>query len=236
MTDPRALSVLPVLPVIDCWNRIGVRGDRSCPELPAVIHCHNCGKFTAAAQTLLDRPAAREYLAELAEFVAEPIAKRKLADCSAVLVRIGSEHFAIATGAVQEVAEVAPPRRVPHRGNRVFEGLVNVRGQLELCVSVAGVLGIPRQRQDQVQTPCALIVTHAGQRWVLLIDAVLGVQRFHQSQLIEPPAASRRSETPYVTALVTHEGEHFGWLDVARLCGDLADSVRGVAAARGEAP
>ena len=230
MTDPRAL------PVVDCWNRIGVRGDHSCPELPGVIHCHNCPVFTAAAQTLLDRPAARDYLSELTEFVSEPIAKRKLADCSAVLVRVGSEHFAIATSSVQEVAEVAPPRRVPHRGNRVFEGLVNVRGQLELCVSIAGMLGIPRRKDEQAQKPSALIVTHGGQRWVLLIDSVLGVQRFHQSQLIEPPAASRRTDNPYVTALVVHDNEHFGWLDVARLCADLAERVRGVPAVRGEAP
>jgi chemotaxis-related protein WspD len=201
-----------------------------------VIHCHNCAVFTAAAQTLLDRPAARDYLTELTEFVSEPLAKRKLADCSAVLVRIGGEHFAIGTGSVQEVAEVAPPRRVPHRGNRVFEGLVNVRGQLELCVSVAGMLGIPKRKDQKPQTPCALIVMHAGQRWVLLIDSVLGVQRFHQSQLIDPPAASR-TDSPYVTALVVHEGEHFGWLDIARLCCDLAESVRGVSPApRGEAP
>jgi chemotaxis-related protein WspD len=230
VSDPHAL------PVVDCWNRIGVRGDRSCPELPGVIHCHNCHVFTAAAQTLLDRPAARDYLSELTEFVSEPIAQRKLADRSAVLVRIGSEHFAIATGSVQEVAEVAPPRSVPHRGNRVFEGLVNVRGQLELCVSVAGMLGIPRGKEDQAPMRCALIVTHAGQRWVLLIDSVLGVQRFHDSQLIEPPAASRRTDTPHVTALVAHEGQHFGWLDVARLCGDLAESVRGGSAVRGETP
>ena len=29
----------------DCWNRIGVNGDRSCPELTSFVHCRNCPVF-----------------------------------------------------------------------------------------------------------------------------------------------------------------------------------------------
>ena len=43
----------------DCWNRIGVRGDRSCPELARVIHCHNCPVFSRRRPALPRRPAAR---------------------------------------------------------------------------------------------------------------------------------------------------------------------------------
>ncbi len=35
--------------VDDCWNRIGVRGDRSCPKLAEHIHCRNCPVHAAAA-------------------------------------------------------------------------------------------------------------------------------------------------------------------------------------------
>jgi chemotaxis-related protein WspD len=202
--------------VVDCWNRIGVRGDRSCPELATAIHCHNCRVFTAAAQALLDRPAAREYLSELTEFVSEPVAKRRLADRSALLVRVGAEHFAISTEEVTEVADSAEPRRVPHRGNRVFAGLINVRGQLELCISLAALLGIPKRSSDE---------------GALLVDAVLGVERFDESQMVDPPAAAARASTAYVRALVAHEGQHFAWLDLARLSRELNESVRGIARA-----
>jgi chemotaxis-related protein WspD len=225
VTASRALTV------VDCWNRIGVRGDRSCSELATAIHCHNCHVFTAAAQTLLDRPAAREYLSELTEFVSEPVAKRRLADRSALLVRVGAEHFAISTDEVTEVADSAHPRRVPHRGNRVFAGLINVRGQLELCISLAALLGIPKRGDDESAPQRAVIVTHDGQRWVLLVDAVLGVERFDESQMVEPPAAAARASTAYVRSLVAHGGQHFAWLDLARLSSELAESVRGVARA-----
>ena len=47
-----------------CWNRIGVRGDRSCPELVQYTHCNNCPVFAAEAvsrlQQLCHRPTPRK--------------------------------------------------------------------------------------------------------------------------------------------------------------------------------
>ncbi|MEM7650108.1 MAG: chemotaxis protein CheW, partial [Cyanobacteria bacterium P01_A01_bin.70] len=34
----------------DCWNQIGVRGDRTCPTLETVIHCHNCPVYSQAGR------------------------------------------------------------------------------------------------------------------------------------------------------------------------------------------
>jgi chemotaxis-related protein WspD len=42
--------------VDDCWNRIGTRGDQSCPELQRWFRCLNCPVFERAAAQLLDRP------------------------------------------------------------------------------------------------------------------------------------------------------------------------------------
>ena len=55
----------------DCWHRIGVSGDRSCPELNAFIHCRNCPVFAAAARTFFDRPAPEGYLADWSRWLAE---------------------------------------------------------------------------------------------------------------------------------------------------------------------
>src|SRR5437764_404262 len=56
--------------VDDCWHRIGVSGDRSCPELNSFIHCRNCPVFAAAARTFFDRPAPEGYLAEWTRWLA----------------------------------------------------------------------------------------------------------------------------------------------------------------------
>jgi len=226
------MTQLHALPVVDpCWNRIGVRGDRSCPELRSAIHCHNCRVFAGAAQALLDRPVDAAYLAELTSFVAEPAATRKLADQSAVLFRIGAEAFAIETAAVSAVADAKPPRRVPHRQSELFSGLINIDGRLELSISLRGVLGLPagpertggEARQASVRVLVALV---AGQRWVLPVDVVVGVARFHPSNLVAVPATARRRANGHVTALLPSGDEHFGLLDLARICEQVQERLR----------
>ena len=32
-----------------CWRRIGVAGDRTCPELAQHVHCRNCPVYAGAA-------------------------------------------------------------------------------------------------------------------------------------------------------------------------------------------
>ena len=41
----------------DCWNRIGVYGDKSCERLREHVHCRNCEVHAAAAVRLLERYA-----------------------------------------------------------------------------------------------------------------------------------------------------------------------------------
>ncbi len=43
------MITLPMTAQGDCWNRIGVSGDRSCPELATVVHCHNCPVFSGSS-------------------------------------------------------------------------------------------------------------------------------------------------------------------------------------------
>ena len=52
LTDTQAID--------DCWNRIGIHGDKSCPLLAEHIHCRNCSVYSAAATRLLDRYALQQ--------------------------------------------------------------------------------------------------------------------------------------------------------------------------------
>src|SRR5277367_2036940 len=61
----------PVQPGDDvCWSKIGVAGDRSCPELKSFIHCRNCPVFATAARNFFDRPAPEGYLATWSRWLA----------------------------------------------------------------------------------------------------------------------------------------------------------------------
>src|SRR3954470_7772540 len=147
-----ALAILPDA-VGDCWNRIGTSGDRSCPELQTHVHCRNCPVFASAARAFFDRPAPGGYLAEWTRWLAqseepggheagETIAGGERDRVGVLIFRLGQEWLAFRTQTVAEGTLPRPVHRIPHRSNDVLIGLVNLRGQLQLCISLSGLLGV----------------------------------------------------------------------------------------------
>ena len=59
-----------------------------------------------------------------------------------MIFRVGTEWLALPAAAIQEVSNLRPVHRVPHRTSGVLLGVVNVRGELLICVSLARVFGI----------------------------------------------------------------------------------------------
>ena len=174
------------LPVLDdCWNRIGVKGDGSCPELAKVVHCRNCPVFAAAGQHLFQRAAPVECVEEWTEALAraEPA---PASDTVAVLVfRLGAEWLALDVGSLVEVAEARVVRRVPQRTNRVLLGLVNIRGELQLCVALKELLGI----EDAAGSGDRLLIAEAPPwRWAFAVDAVAGVERLRLQTMSNVPS------------------------------------------------
>src|SRR5947208_15363844 len=109
------LPVVAVNAQTDCWHRIGVWGNRSCPELLKVVHCHNCPVFAAASRGFLDAPPPENYLEEWTGRLAAPI-EEPATDLQSVLIfRLGEEWLALR---VQVLLEVSNPRsihRIHHR-------------------------------------------------------------------------------------------------------------------------
>ena len=58
----QASDVAMTIQIDDCWNRIGVRGDSTCPKLQDYLRCLNCPTYAAGASALLDRPVTADEL------------------------------------------------------------------------------------------------------------------------------------------------------------------------------
>src|SRR5438045_3658966 len=97
------LATLALASQGDCWNRIGIAGDRSCPELEVHIHCRNCPVFATAARGFFRRPAPEGYLAECATLLAEPVEPAACEDVSLLVFRLRGEWLALRTTVVVEV-------------------------------------------------------------------------------------------------------------------------------------
>jgi chemotaxis-related protein WspD len=226
MTVP-ALS-LPTLN--DCWNRIGVRGDRSCPELAKVVHCHNCPVFAAASRRFLDAPAPEGYQEEWTERLVAPVEETATDLQSVLIFRVGEEWLALR---VQVLLEVTSPRRIhriPHRAG-LLAGMVNIRGELHLCVHLAQVLGAksggkgaPAEANGPEAPPSVdgaqprmIVVQHESDRWVFSVDEVDQVYRFSTAELTGAPATLARAAGRMTQGVFTWRERSIGYLDDARL-------------------
>ena len=221
------MSELVTLPVVDCWNSIGVKGDRSCPKLSDAIHCHNCDVFADAARAFLDRPAPLDYLAEVTDSLTRNPELKSAQAVSVVLFEVGEQLFAIDTKAVVEVTSPCRPHRVSHRNGRIFSGIVNIHGQLELCCSLSGLLHIEARGTAGAKSSARmLLVEHDGLRWSFDVDRVHGVHRFEPLDVTPIPATSQQDAASYMQNVLRFGDRRAGQLDLAKTFRALESSLR----------
>ena len=208
----------------DCWSRIGVMGDGSCAELRKHIHCRNCPVYAAAGERLLDRGLSADYRREWALHFSAP--KRKLApgSISLVLFRLGGEWLALPTQVFQEVVERRKIHTIPHRRQGALLGIVNVRGELVVAVSLARALGIADNLAAS-KTERLLVAIWETHRLVFPVDEVYGVHRCDPENLGEPPSTLVKSGTSYTQAVLHWQDKLVCCLDSNLLFPALSQSI-----------
>jgi chemotaxis-related protein WspD len=211
-----------------CWNEIGVQGNGTCPELPKFIRCQNCPVYSSVGALLLDRAPTPEYRREQMEYFARakdaPAPRRH----SAVIFRLHTEWFALPTEAFQEVTEWRPVHSLPHRQHGIVLGLVNIRGELLVCVSLGHVLGLsdlPAVEVLRTNPQRLLVGDWGGSRIVFPVDEVCGIHRFDPQQLQEPPAVLAKSDRTFTRGILHWEDRTVGLLDPSVLFSVLDRSL-----------
>jgi chemotaxis-related protein WspD len=156
--------------------------------------------------------------------LAEQVAEEAAGSEAMVVFRIEEEWLALDVDVVVEVAEPRPVHRVPHRTDRLLMGIVNIRGELQLCVSLRDLLGIAgsdrlseesAERDDSLSR--LLVCEREGQRWAFAVDEVTGVQRVVIDRLGNVPSTIAKSVKKLVKAVFHFEEKSVGRLDVDRV-------------------
>ncbi|MDB6134531.1 MAG: hypothetical protein JWM59_2774 [Verrucomicrobiales bacterium] len=170
------------------------------------------------ALRLLDREPPAGYIHEWTERIA---GERKAAESgtqSALVFRIGPEWLALPPGIFQEVAERCPAHSLPHRQDGVVKGIVNIRGELVVCVSLATVLGLASE-PPAIREPgrrmygLVLVANRAGNRLAFPVNEVHGVLRYQPGELRALPATLAESKVTYTLGLLPWGGRTVGCLD-----------------------
>jgi chemotaxis-related protein WspD len=163
-------------------------------------------------------------------------------DLASVLIfRLGREWIAFPTQAIAEVTVPRPIHRIPHRSNAILMGLVNLRGQLQLCISLYGLLGLEAPQfltsRFHAQEPSTeiektvtagssptvgtrLIVLYnrvRSESWIFAAEEVLGVHRLPRSQMRSVSSALANSEVSFSQAILSWEDRSVSFLDEQRV-------------------
>jgi len=204
----------------DCWNRIGVWGNEKprCPELDKVIHCANCKVYSSSGRLLLDRAADPEYIKTWTEQLKQIKKKKDQNSLSVVVFRIAEEWLALPARLFQEVVDMRVVHRVPHAKSGVLKGLVNIRGELQLCVSLGRLLGVDKRAassDDATQGIYARLVVFSDKenRYVFPVSEVKGIYRYGSIDLQNVPATAEHSATNYMKGMLDLGDKHVGCLD-----------------------
>ncbi|KVQ11823.1 chemotaxis protein CheW [Burkholderia ubonensis] len=234
----------PARRIDDCWNRIGTRGDGTCPRLAAHARCLNCPVFAQAAATLLDRPLSDADFAEAARTAHEahdthqapPDARADDANApqTALAFRIADEWLGLPVPALRQIDGPRPIHPLPHRRNGVVLGLVNVRGTLTIAASLGALLGLDLGLEHDAAARHAsrhaharlLVVEHRGDTVALPVDEVEGVLRFAASALLPAPTTLAHAATMHTRGLLAWRDTTLGLLDTDRVFDSLARSLR----------
>jgi chemotaxis-related protein WspD len=167
----------------DCWNRMGIRGDRSCTKLTEYSHCHHCPVYAEAAKRILDFYSLSHQQADIS---VTSLAQSQASE-SLLVFRLGDQWLALSLDILSAVAPLQSIHSLPHRRSDMVLGVSNVRGALVACLSLSRLLNLDNSHYQTTArvTPRMLIISQAAEEKVVCpVDDVLGIHAITKQQFV----------------------------------------------------
>lgn len=181
-----------------------------------------------AANKLLDRIPDKEYIEEWTTLIQkEKLTEEIINEHSVVVFRLNEEWLAISTLIFAEVATRRKFHHLPHRSSRILLGIVNLRGQLKLCISLSNLLEIANtnDRKENEKYNRMMAIKKDDMQWIFPVDEVYGIFRCNFSHLQNVPVTITKSNANYLKGVFAWEGKSVGYLDEDLLFSHLQRSV-----------
>lgn len=176
------------------------------------------------AERLLNRQADKSYVSmwqELLKRIKTP--PSQTLESSLLLFRLGVEWLGIPTKMVEEVIDLRTIHTVPSTRSKIFLGVVNVRGQLRLCVALHRLLDIQSTAEEKVpeihikglarRYRRMLAIRRGVEVWVFPVDEIYGVVTCDFDNLDNIPVTVAKSTSNYLLGIFAWKDHSIGILD-----------------------
>lgn len=207
----------------NCWNVIGIAGDRSCSQLSQFIHCRNCPVYSSAGRNLLERYIPEHYQDEWTQLFAKTSIKssENLTNndtFTVAIFRLQKEWLALSAQVLKESISPNKVHILPHRSNKILRGIVNIRGELQLCISLTNLLHLETsEKTADTLSPIIysrmVVIEKGGNKWVFTVDEFYGLQTFDQQQLKDAPNGTNSVAHSYTKGFFHWQDRSLSYID-----------------------
>lgn len=173
-----------------CWERVGVEGDMTCPQLETHKHCRHCSEYQQSAQTVFQRNTGEAYRLELERKLAQDAPTLQGEKIPAMTFRLGDIWLAFHASIYEHIVPGVRPHSIPWRNNEVLRGIINSDGELLLVYDLQAALGLEAFDLSPETLQFRILLCHyQNKRWALPVDEV-GEIVYHSSSLLPLPAST----------------------------------------------
>lgn len=199
----------------------------SSEEHPQGSFSHSIGKHEDVNNSLLlgrelfEREAPEGYIQEWSQVVSCEKKKKEVSTyCSVVIFRLGFEWLGMPTHLIREVTDSFPVHSLPHCSDDVLKGIVNIRGELQPCLSLRSLLGLKNHRED-LQRPTSkgrvyrrmIVIEKNLQNWVFPVDEVQGIFHYFPEDTQNSPVTVEKSNNTLTRLVLFWQGLRVGCID-----------------------
>jgi len=208
-----------------CWNSKGTWGNRSCEALATIPGCRECNVFRQAGRQLLERPAPEAYAAHWAKQIGQ--ADQRQADKgSAVLIcRLADEYFAFIASKIGEVMPSLPSHQIPHTRGSILKGMVSLRGELQLLVSLRQVLDIADEH-EAAEDAWMIKAWSGSETLIFSVSELCTVYRYQAAELKPAPATLSAAMAALTTGILQWNGHAVALLNASILYEQMIRGLR----------
>src|SRR5688572_20303912 len=160
----------------------------------------------SAVARLLDRAPGADDVRLATEHVARRTTDLVALTGSVFIFRLGSEWLGLISSVIDEVVEPRGIHSLPHRRDGIVRGLVNVRGQLTLCVALEPLFqldaGSHAASGHVVLGKRLVVLAMQDQRVAFEADEVHGSHRYDPASVSDVPATVAHSMSRFSTGVL----------------------------------
>ena len=224
--------MIDTLEINDCWNKIGVwsNAGKRCEKLDDVIHCYNCSVYSSAGRSLLNRELPDGYGDEWADILASEKKSKSKNLQSVVVFRLGTEWMSLPVSIINEITLLRNIYDIPHNRNKKIRGMVNIRGELVICMSLGNLLGVDKPDDDfsgnEHSINRLITIRDANGYIVFPVSEIDGIFHYEKDELATAPDTIRNSTKNLIKGVIIVNDRNIGCIDHSALLSEISGNLR----------